>query len=173
MIKKWNLYLLTLLLLLGVTLPTTFQPAHAQLANQISGKVAAEIDPFLLLRNLARANPQAFQDVLDLLLNDNLYPIIDPLPPLIKDPILAEIEKRRQDPESFIDFLEEIVDTLAEPPLNIDLRAEIAKFLVIDRDSILALIPNLPADLKNLLAGLLPQTIDLNYLTVSGAIQSL
>ena len=169
MIKKWNLYLLTLLLLLGVTLPTTFQPAHAQLANQISGKVAAEIDPFLLLRNLARANPQAFQDVLDLLLNDNLYPIIDPLPPLIKDPILAEIEKRRQDPESFIDFLEEIVETLAEPPLNIDLRAEIAKFLVIDRDSILALIPNLPADLKNLLAGLLPQTIDLNYLPLSGA----
>ena len=169
MIKKWNIYLLTLLLLLGVTLPTAFQPAHAQLANQISGKVAAEIDPFLLLRNLARANPQAFQDVLDVLLNDNLYPIIDPLPPLIKDPILAEIEKRRQDPESFIDFLEEIVDTLAEPPLNIDLRAEIAKFLVIERDTILALIPNLPADLKNLLAGLLPETIDLNYLPLSGA----
>ncbi len=165
--KKLHLYLLALLLLLGIGLPTVFHPAQAM--AQISGKVVSQIDPFLVLRNLARANPQGFQDVLDLLLDETLYPVIDPLPEQIKGPLLAEIDKRRQDPEAFIDYLEELVATLEAPPFNIDLRSLLAEFLVIDRDTILALIPNLPADLKGLLTALLPETLDLNYFPLAGA----
>lgn len=80
--------------------------------------------------------------------------------PDIADQVSQEIICRgREKPEAYVDILESL-------PFDRELLDE---FLVLDRETILGLIPDLPGDLSNLLGSVLPSTIDLTQLPMAGA----
>ena len=148
-------YFLAALFALSLTGPAVTAQA-AVLPDQLEGKVAAQVDPYLLLRNLARLAPETFNQLLEQAIAGV------GLPDIIKDQ-LDNLIANAKDPEEVIDFIENIDKTV----LNNQIRQAISQFLVLNRDQILALIPNLPPVVKELLSALLPATIDLNQLPLA------
>jgi len=148
-------FCLTALMVLSLGWPAI--PAQAAPSpTELQGKVAAQVDPFLLLRNLARLSPETFNQLLEQALAGL------ELPDVVKNP-LQNLINNAKDPEDIIDFIENADKTL----LNNAIRQAISQFLVFNRDQVLALIPNLPQEIKDVLALLLPETIDLNQLPLA------
>lgn len=154
--KRLFFAVFAVLLLLAGGLPAGTPSAQA--STEISGTVVSPIDPFLLLRNVARYDPDAFRDIFELFIEQALNPEQQTLLNIALG--LAGVSP--DEPEAFIDFLEELTDRL-------NLRPILAEFLVIETDTIIALIPDLPPALRTLLTSLLPETFDLNYLPLAGA----
>lgn len=170
--------LLVLALALFVSVGACFLPGSAALGQAqtvVSGKVTAQVDPFLLLKNIIRLAPTRSAEILDLvvpefelplILNAVLKPLLEPIlckeisltSPINKD-FLIDAIVNMEDPEQMIVLIEKI------------LPAEIIEdlFSNIDPAIIAVLIPNLPDALKNLLASLLPNSIDLNFVPLAGA----
>jgi hypothetical protein len=178
--KRYRGFAFGLSLLLVIGLGST--PAPAQTATELQGQVVAEVDPFLLFRNLARIDEEGFAELAETLILDSLDGLleqveipedsvpswakgfaeyfVDTYAPQIADQVSQEIICRgREKPEAYVDILESL-------PFDRELLDE---FLVLDRETILALIPDLPGDLSNLLGTLLPSTIDLTQLPMAGA----
>jgi hypothetical protein len=178
--KRYRGFAFGLSLLLVIGLGST--PVPAQTATELQGQVVAEVDPFLLLRNLARIDEEGFAELAETLILDSLDGLleqveippgtvpawatgfaqyfVDTYAPQIADQVSQEIICRgREKPEVYVDILESL-------PFDRELLDE---FLVLDRETILALIPDLPGDLSNLLGAVLPSTIDLTQLPMAGA----
>jgi hypothetical protein len=68
--KRLQILTLGLALFLGVGMFAA--PTSAQTPDQLSGQVVAEIDPFLILRTLARYDPEGFLDLLETILPELL-----------------------------------------------------------------------------------------------------
>lgn len=158
-------------LLVGAGLPRGVPTATAD--PVIQGQVVSEIDPFLLLRNLIRIDPESFQTLWEQLLTQYIEPAIESsaLPDAVKPILVTLIEAvPTDDPEGLIDFLETDILILGNT-INIAglLRPILAEALVIETQTILALFPDLPAEIQTLLTSLLPETIDLNSLPLAGA----
>lgn len=176
--KRTKVFALGFMFLLVTGLGST--PVTAQTPTQIQGQVVAEIDPFLLLRNLVRIDEQGFAELAELLilnsLDDLLAQVVLPdglLPPglqgfgqaildeyarRIADQVSQEIICRgRERPENYVDLLESL-------PF---VAAILEEFLDQDLETILALIPDLPADIGGLLGAILPD--NLTRLPMAGA----
>lgn len=64
---------LSLLLVIG--LGST--PVPAQTATELQGQVVAEVDPFLLFRNLARVDEEGFAELAETLILDSLDDLLE------------------------------------------------------------------------------------------------
>lgn len=178
--KRYRGFAFGLSLLLVIGLGST--PVPAQTATELQGQVVAEVDPFLLFRNLARIDEEGFAELAETLILDSLDGLLEQVvippgavpgwatgfaqefadyyAPIIADQVSQEIICRgREKPEVYVDILESL-------PFD---RALLDEFLVLDRETILSLIPDLPGDLSNLLGAVLPSTIDLTQLPMAGA----
>lgn len=91
-------FCLTALMVLSLGWPAI--PAQAAPSpTELQGKVAAQVDPFLLLRNLARLSPETFNQLLEQALAGL------ELPDVVKNP-LQNLINNAKDPEDIIDFIE-------------------------------------------------------------------